>query len=153
MATKTTKTTPKTTKTKSSEKVAPKNNNHLVGTIVGGIVGALVIIGIIVGVTLIVDSINKAKRVGTYNLTSLYMNNETENSVDLLKSLGLTASVTLEKEGKCSVEIFGEKSACTYTDTELKMTDTDTTTSYTYSNDEITFIKDGNKMTFTRAKE
>ncbi|MBR0403231.1 hypothetical protein IJI55_01630 [Candidatus Saccharibacteria bacterium] len=145
-----TKTTAKTTKT---TKKTNKKTTNIAIPIIGGIIAAFAIVGVVIGATIIVDNINKSKRVGAYKLSSLYLNGEEENSVDLLNALGLTADIELRNDNTCTTNIFGESHTCTYDDTTLYIADTNTNTPYTYENNTIQFESNGNRMTFTRISE
>lgn len=159
MATKKTTKATKTTKTTKAANVAPAKKStttkkkSILGPIIGAIVAAITIIGIVIGVALLVDNINKGHRAGKYELISLYINDQEENSVDLLKALGLSASLELREDGTCTVDIFGQSRECTYNDTAFHMIDSDTDTPYTYADKEITFEDGGNSMTFSRVEE
>lgn len=160
---KTTKSTPKSTKspkttkatktTKPAKTAKPAKQDHTMAIIISVVVAVLAVAAIVVGLVLIINKVSRSKRVGTYEISSLYLNGEEENSVDLLKALGLTASIELRDDNTCTVNLFGEQNECTYTDTALHMTESDTDTPYTYQNNEITITDNGNSMTFARKTE
>lgn len=89
---------------------------------------------------------------GEYEITAMVSDGKETSSEDLelLKSKGLTCTITLESDGTGVLNLFGEESDMTW-DEESISTDEKTMT-YTFGDQQLTLIDGTSSLTFSRTE-
>ena len=115
------------------------------------IIAAVAIIAVIAIVAIIVlPKMKMNKMVGTYELVEMSRGDQTydKSTLDQMKAYGMSATLELKKDGKGSIDLFGEKGEVTYD--KKNITVEGDKASYTFKDNKLTIEKDGIKMVFEK---
>lgn len=146
------KSTAKVETTKSTKVVNSASSKKNCAPIVAIIAVILILIGAIVAITVAI--LNKTSdMIGTYTLTGLETDGkDNSETIDLIKSFGLTASIEITDKDNGELNLFGEKVEFAYDKNYIIIDDDgkEEKTEYSYKDGELTFEKEGSKLTFTK---
>ncbi len=99
-------------------------------------------------------SVNKSKIVGTYELSKAegVGISLTQEQIDSMKAIGLTATLEIKDDNTAVMDIFGEKLDFTYDLRKMVFTYEDKDEKFTFDGEKIAFNNEGRALEFTKIK-
>ena len=99
-------------------------------------------------------SVNKSKIVGTYELSKAegVGISLTQEQIDSMKAIGLTATLEIKDDNTAVMDIFGEKLDFTYDLRKMVFTYEGKDEKFTFDGEKIAFNNEGRALEFTKIK-
>lgn len=96
----------------------------------------------------------KSEIVGTYDWVSATGNymNITEEQIDALKAIGVSATLEVRDDGTATMDIAGEKTELTYNLNKMTFTSDGKTFKFTFDGKKLTFTGNGSVLVFVKQK-